>query len=101
MKKEHVHLPKKKSTGHPEIISNKGIAVFAFVGVILLLPSLYLFTFSKTYDNFSEFQYHLIDIWPHVFGSVIIPPYIYIQNKSLRKFTYRKYRDFFYNMLCF
>ena len=74
-------------------------AFFAFVGVILPIPSLYLFRFSKTYDNFSEFQYHLIDIWPHVIGSVVIPPYIYVQNKSLRRFIFIKYRDVFYNML--
>ena len=84
--------------GHPEIISNKGIAVF---GSILIIPSLYLFTFSKSYDDFSEFQYHLIDIWPHVIGSVVIPPFIYEQNKSLRRFIFIKYRDVFYNILCF
>ena len=62
-------------------ISNKEIAVFAFVGSILIIPSVYLFRFSKTYDNFSEFQYHLIDIWPHVIGSIVIPTYIYVQKK--------------------
>ena len=99
VKKEN-KLPKKKFAVNPEIISSKGIAILTLLGTILMIPSSYLF-FGNSFENFSEFHYHLIDMWPHVIFSIIVPLYIHFQNKSLRRFILRQYRDSFYNMFCF
>ena len=59
------------------------VILFPIIGI----PAIYVYYFAEdTGPGWSEFEYFLMDLAPHVTITVILPLIIYLQNYRLRRF---------------
>ena len=77
------------SAFNPEITNLKMIYCAVILFPIIGIPASYVYYIADDKGlRWSEFEYFLMDLAPHVTITVILPLIIYIQNHRLRRFVF-------------
>ena len=77
------------SVYNPEITNLKMTYCAVILFPIIGIPATYVYYIAEdTGPGWSEFEYFLMDLAPHVTITVILPLIIYLQNDRLRKFVF-------------